>query len=41
MRINHKISDLENPHEISNLKRLVARLKTEQRRREIVGRDSE
>ena len=34
MKINHKISDLENPHELSNIKKVIARLKTEQKQRE-------
>jgi large subunit ribosomal protein L29 len=34
LRMNHKISDLENPHQITESKRLIARLKTEIRSRE-------
>ncbi len=35
LRINHKVSDLENPHVIKNTKRIIARFKTELRAREI------
>ena len=29
LRMNHKITDLENPHQITESKRFIARLKTE------------
>ena len=35
LRMNHKISDLDNPHQITDTKRFIARLKTELRQREI------
>jgi len=35
LKMNHKVSDLENPHQITETKRLVARLKTEIRKREL------
>ncbi|NOZ36272.1 MAG: 50S ribosomal protein L29 [Chlorobi bacterium] len=35
LRMNHKISDLDNPHQIKESKRSVARLKTEIRKREL------
>jgi large subunit ribosomal protein L29 len=35
LKMNHKISDLENPHQITESKRLIARLKTELRQREL------
>ena len=35
LRMNHKISDLENPHQITESKRFIARLKTELRQREL------
>jgi large subunit ribosomal protein L29 len=35
LRMNHKISDLENPHQITDSKRFIARLKTEIRLREL------
>lgn len=35
LRMNHKISDLDNPHQITETKRFIARLKTELRQREI------
>jgi large subunit ribosomal protein L29 len=35
MRINHAVSPLENPHQISENKKTIARIKTELRRREI------
>ena len=35
LRMNHKISDLENPHQITESKRFIARLKTELRQREV------
>ena len=35
LKMNHKISDLENPHQITESKRLIARLKTELRKREL------
>jgi len=35
LKMNHKVSDLENPHQITESKRLIARLKTELRKREI------
>lgn len=35
LRMNHKISDLDNPHQISETKRFIARLKTELRQREL------
>ena len=35
LRMNHKISDLENPHQITESKRCIARLKTELRQREL------
>ncbi len=35
MRMNHAISPLENPLEIRNLRRTIARLKTELRRRQL------
>ena len=41
MRINHKVSDLDNPQKISELKKLIARLKTEKRAREINSNKAE
>lgn len=41
MRINHKVSDLDNPQKISELKKLIARLKTEKRVREINSNKAE
>lgn len=35
LRMNHKISDLDNPHQITDTKRFIARLKTELRQREL------
>ncbi len=35
LRINHKVSDLDNPHQIRESKRFIARLKTELRKREL------
>jgi len=35
LRMNHKISDLENPHQITDSKRFIARLMTELRKREL------
>ncbi len=35
LRMNHKVSDLDNPHQIKESKRLIARLKTEFRQREL------
>jgi len=35
LRMNPKISDLDNPHQITDTKRFIARLKTELRQREI------
>ena len=35
LKMNHKVSDLENPHQITESKRLIARLKTELRQREL------
>ncbi len=35
LRLTHAISPLENPHEIRNTKRLIARLLTELRQREL------
>ena len=35
LRMNHKISDLDNPHHITDTKRFIARLKTELRQREL------
>ncbi len=35
LRMNHKISDLDNPHQIKESKRFIARLKTELRKREL------
>ena len=35
LRMNHKISDLDNPHQIKESKRSIARLKTEIRKREL------
>jgi len=35
LKMNHKISDLENPHQITESKRFIARLKTEMRQREL------
>ena len=39
MKMNHAISSLENPHQISRLRKDIARLKTEQRRRELEKTD--
>lgn len=33
MRLNHAVSPLENPHQIKDRKRTIARLKTELRKR--------
>ena len=35
LKMNHKVSDLENPHQITESKRFISRLKTEMRQREI------
>lgn len=35
LRINHKVSDLENPHVLKDTKRLIARFNTELRAREL------
>ncbi|MDR2010034.1 MAG: 50S ribosomal protein L29 [Bacteroidales bacterium] len=35
LRMNHAISPLENPQRIKDLRRLIARLKTELRKREL------
>lgn len=35
LRINHAVSPLENPHQISENRKTIARLKTELRHREI------
>ncbi len=35
MKINHTVSPLENPHLIKDTRRVVARLKTELRKREL------
>ena len=35
LRINHAVSQLDNPHQISENKKTIARLVTELRRREI------
>jgi large subunit ribosomal protein L29 len=35
LKINHAVSPLENPQRIKELRRFIARLKTELRRREI------
>lgn len=35
LKINHRVSDLENPHIITETKRLIARYKTELKAREI------
>jgi len=35
LKINHAVSPLENPQRIKDLRRLVARLKTELRKREL------
>ncbi len=35
LRMNHKISDLENPQQITESKRFIARLKTDLRQREL------
>ncbi len=39
LKMNHKITDLENPHVITNTRRLIARLKTEKRRRELAEQE--
>ncbi len=35
LRMNHAVSPLDNPHQISENKKTIARLKTELRKREI------
>ena len=35
MKMNHSVSPLENPHQIRYVKRIIARILTELRRREI------
>lgn len=35
LRINHKVSNLDNPNKIKESKRFIARLKTELRKREL------
>jgi len=35
MKLNHTISPLDNPNKIGEAKRLIARLKTEMRKREL------
>lgn len=35
MRLNHAVSPMENPHQISENKKTIARLKTEQRKRQM------
>ena len=39
MRLNHTISPLDNPNKLGEAKRLVARLKTELRKREIENKE--
>ncbi len=41
LRINHKVSDLDNPHVITESKRVIARLLTERRSREIADQKAE
>lgn len=40
LRINHKVTELENPHVITEAKKLIARLKTEKRRRELANKNA-
>ncbi len=40
LRLTHAISPLENPYEIRNTKRLIARLKTELRQRQLAENPS-
>ena len=35
LKMNHKVSDLENPHQLTDSKRFIARLKTELKQREL------
>ena len=39
-RLNHVVSPLDNPHKITKTKRLIARLKTEERQR-AMGKNNE
>ncbi len=38
MQLNHAVSPLENPNLITNARKLIARLLTEQKHREIAGK---
>jgi large subunit ribosomal protein L29 len=40
LRINHAVSPLENPHQISENRKTIARLKTELKQREIEERNN-
>ena len=40
LRINHAVSPLENPHQISENRKTIARLKTELKHREIEERNN-
>jgi large subunit ribosomal protein L29 len=37
MRLNHAVSPLENPHQIENHRKAIARLQTEIRKRQLEG----
>ncbi len=41
LRINHKVSDLDNPQVITESKRFIARLLTEKKSREIADQKAE
>jgi large subunit ribosomal protein L29 len=38
-RLNHAVSQLDNPHKITETKRFIARMKTELRKREIGAKE--
>ncbi|MCF8301800.1 MAG: 50S ribosomal protein L29 [Bacteroidales bacterium] len=40
MRLNHAVSPLENPHQLKDYKRTIARVLTEMRRRELENDNS-
>lgn len=40
MRLNHAVSPLDNPNKLGESKKLVARLKTEIRKRELENKES-
>ncbi len=40
MRLNHAVSPLDNPNKLGESKKLIARLKTEVRKRELENKES-